>query len=39
MDYGYTEAQLSSNVLGLRRYKPHEMMAYGAGATALLQGP
>ena len=33
MDYGYTEAQLSSNVLGLRRYKAHEMMAYGAGAT------
>ena len=33
MDYGYTEAQLSSNVLGLRRYKPHEMVAYGAGAT------
>ena len=33
MDYGYTEAQLSSNVLGLRGYKVHEMKAYGEGAT------
>ena len=31
--YGYTEAQLSSNVLGLRGYKVHEMVAYGEGAT------
>ena len=31
--YGYTEAQLSSNVLGLRRYKLHEMTAHGEGAV------
>ena len=33
MDYDYTEAQLSSNVLGLRGYKVHKMKAYGEGAT------
>ena len=33
MRYGYTKAQLSSNVLGLRGYKVHEMKAYGEGAT------
>ena len=31
--YGYTEAHLSSNVLGLRRYKAHEMVAHDEGAT------
>ena len=31
--YGYTEAQLSSNVLGLRRWKLHERKAHGAGAV------
>ena len=31
--YGYTEAQLSSNVLGLGRYKAHAMVAHGAGET------
>ena len=31
--YGYTEAQLSSNVLGLRGYKVHKMKAYDEGAT------
>ena len=33
MSYGYTKAQLSSNVLGLRGYKLHEMTAHGEGAT------
>ena len=31
--YGYTEAHLSSNVLGLRRYKAHKMVAHDEGAT------
>ena len=31
--YDYTEAQLSSNVLGLRGYKLHEMTAHGEDAT------
>ena len=31
--YGYTKAQLSSNVLGLRGYKLHEMTAHGEDAT------
>ena len=39
VDYGYTEAQLSSHVLGLRRYKAHEMAAYGAGATLTFKVP
>ena len=38
-DYRYTEAQLSSNVLGLRRYKLHEMTAYGKGATLTFKVP
>ena len=29
--YGYTEAHLSSNVLGLRRYKAHKMVAHDEG--------
>ena len=33
MSYGYTKAQLSSNVLGLRGYKLHEMTAHGEDAT------
>ena len=33
MSYGYTKAQLSSNVLGLRGYKLDEMTAHGEGAT------
>ena len=31
--YRYKEAHLSSNVLGLRRYKAHEMVAHDEGAT------
>ena len=39
MSYGYTEAHLSSNVLGLRRYKLHEMTAHGEGATLTFKVP
>ena len=37
--YGYTKAHLSSNVLGLRRYKLHEMTAHGEGATLTFKVP
>ena len=37
--YRYTEAQLSSHVLGLRRYKLHEMTAHGEGATLTFKVP
>ena len=37
--YGFTEAQLSSNVLGLRGYKVHKMKAYGEGATLTFKVP
>ena len=36
--YGYTEAHLSSNVLGLRRYKAHKMVAHDEGGNAHVQG-
>ena len=39
MRYGYTEAQLSSNVLGLRRWKLHEMTAHGEAATLTFKVP
>ena len=39
MRYFYTEAQLSSNVLGLRGYKVHKMKAYGEGATLTFKVP
>ena len=39
VDYGYDEAELLSHVLGLRRYKLHEMTAYGKGATLTFKVP
>ena len=38
-DYRYTEAQLSSNVLGLRRWKLHKMTGLRQGGNAHVQGP